>query len=51
MIQTKKEKWIEAEHDKAVQIHWDNLARIRNLDSKIRQATRTISFIEKSIDQ
>ena len=50
MTQTKKEKWIEAEHDKAVQIHWDNLARIRNLDSKIRQATRTISFIEKSMD-
>ena len=29
--QTKKQKWIKAEHDKAVQIHWDNLARIRKL--------------------
>ena len=28
---TKKQKWIKAEHDKAVQIHWDNLARIRKL--------------------
>ena len=29
--ESKKEKWIKAEHDKAVQIHWDNLARIRKL--------------------
>ena len=32
--QTKKEKWIKAEHDKAVQIHWDNLARIRKLEDE-----------------
>ena len=38
MTQTKKEKWIEAEHDKAVQIHWDNLARIRKL--KEEQSTK-----------
>ena len=50
MTKTKKEKWIETEHQKAVQVHWDNLERIRDLDSKIRQATSTISFIEKSID-
>ena len=31
MNQSKKQKWIKAEHDKAVQIHWDNLARIRKL--------------------
>ena len=29
--ESKKQKWIKAEHDKAVQIHWDNLARIRKL--------------------
>jgi len=29
--QSKKEKWIKTEHDKAVQIHWDNLSRIRKL--------------------
>tara|TARA_R100000234_G_C4876660_1_gene125549 strand:+ start:38 stop:529 length:492 start_codon:yes stop_codon:yes gene_type:complete len=48
--ESKKQKWIKTEHDKAVQIHWDNLRRIKNLDSKIRKATRTISFIEKSIN-
>jgi len=29
--ESKKEKWIKAEHQKAVQVHWDNLARIRKL--------------------
>jgi len=50
MTQTKKEKWIETEHQKAVQVHWDNLDRIKNLDSKISDATRTIAFIQKSIN-
>ena len=36
--ESKKEKWIKAEHDKAVQIHWDNLARIRKL--KEEQSTK-----------
>ena len=36
--ESKKEKWIKAEHDKAVQIHWDNLARIRKL--KEQQSTK-----------
>ena len=45
-----KQEWIKAEHQKAVQVHWDNLARIRNLDSKISTATRTIAFIQKSMD-
>ena len=36
--EAKKEKWIKAEHDKAVQIHWDNLARIRKL--KEEQSTK-----------
>ena len=29
--ESKKEKWIKTEHDKAVKIHWDNLSRIRKL--------------------
>ena len=29
-----KQEWIKAEHDKAVQIHWDNLDRIRELKDK-----------------
>ena len=32
--ESKKEKWIKTEHQKAVQVHWDNLARIRNLHEK-----------------
>ena len=50
MTKTKKEKWIEIEHQKAVQVHWDNLGRIRDLDAKISKATRTIAFIQKSMD-
>ena len=50
MTKLKKEKWIETEHQKAVQVHWDNLARIRDLDAKISSATSTIAFIQKSID-
>ena len=29
--ESKKQKWIKAEHDKAVQIHWDNIDRIKKL--------------------
>ena len=36
--ESKKEKWIKAEHDKAVQIHWDNLDRIKKL--KDEQSTK-----------
>ena len=50
MTKTKKEQWIETEHQKAVQVHWDNLARIKVLDSKISSATRTIATIQKSIN-
>ena len=35
---TKKQKWIKAEHDKAVQIHWDNINRIKKL--KDQQSTK-----------
>ena len=40
---TKKQKWIKAEHDKAVQIHWKNLDRIKDLDNKILNATTRIA--------
>ena len=46
---TKKQKWIKAEHDKAVQIHWKNLDRIKDLDNKILNATTRIATLEKSI--
>ena len=36
--ESKKQKWIKAEHDKAVQIHWDNIARIKKL--KDEQSTK-----------
>ena len=38
MNESKKEKWIKTEHQKAVQVHWDNLARIRKL--KEEQSTK-----------
>ena len=34
----KKQKWIKTEHDKAVQIHWDNIDRIKKL--KEEQSTK-----------
>ena len=36
--ESKKQKWIKAEHDKAVQIHWDNINRIKKL--KDQQSTK-----------
>ena len=36
--ESKKEKWIKAEYDKAVQIHWDNISRIKKL--KDEQSTK-----------
>ena len=36
--ESKKEKWIKAEYDKAVQIHWDNIERIKKL--KDQQSTK-----------
>ena len=43
-----KEKWIEIEHQKHVQIHWDNIARIKPLQENIDGAIRSIALIEKS---
>ena len=45
-----KQEWIKAEHQKAVQVHWDNLDRIRKLETKIKDHTRKIAFIQKSMD-
>ena len=36
--ESKKQKWIKDEHDKAVQIHWDNIDRIKKL--KEEQSTK-----------
>ena len=36
--ESKKEKWIKTEHQKAVQIHWDNISRIKKL--KDEQSTK-----------
>ena len=36
--ESKKQKWIKAERDKAVQIHWDNIDRIKKL--KDEQSTK-----------
>ena len=45
-----KQEWIKEEHQKAVQVHWDNLDRIRKLETKIKNQTRKIALIQKSID-
>ena len=36
--ESKKQKWIKGEHDKAVQIHWNNIDRIKKL--KDEQSTK-----------
>ena len=38
MNESKKQKWIKTEHDKAVEIHWDNIDRIKKL--KDQQSTK-----------
>jgi len=43
-----KKEWIEVEHQKHVQIHWDNIARIKPLQENIDGAIRSIALIEKS---
>ena len=35
MTDAKKQKWIAAEHNKAVKIHHDNIDRIKELEEKI----------------
>ena len=43
--ESKKQKWIKAEHDKAVQIHWDNINRIKKLkDEQSAKIYRIFSY-------
>ena len=46
---TKKQKWIKTEHDKAVQIHWDNIDRIKKL--KDEQSTKIYRIYSYQITQ
>lgn len=48
--QLHKKTWVKEEHDKAVQIHHDNIDRVRKLESKIEDQLRRISTIGHSID-
>ena len=48
--QLHKKTWVKAEHDKAVQIHHDNIDRVRRLESQIESKLRTLSSIGDSID-
>jgi len=47
---TEKKAWIKEQHDKAVQIHHDNIARIRPLNEKIQGAIRQIANIQPAIN-
>ena len=47
--ESKKQKWIKAEHDKAVQIHWDNIDRIKKL--KDEQSTKIYRIYSYQITQ
>ena len=45
MNESKKQKWIKTEHDKAVQIHWDNIDRIKKLrDQQSTKIYRIYSY-------
>ena len=48
MTDTKKQKWIDTEHDKAVQIHWDNIDRIKNLEEEISTKLYRIFYFHHS---
>ena len=48
--QLHKKMWVKAEHDKAVQVHHDNIDRVRKLESKIQDKLRRLSSIGDSID-
>jgi len=48
---TKKEQWIKTEHDRIVQIHWDNLDRIRDLESDISAKMYQIYDLQKSYNK
>jgi len=48
--QLHKETWVKTEHDKAVKVHHDNIDRVRELESKIKDKLRRLSSISHSID-
>lgn len=48
MKQSKKEKWIETESKKAVQIHWDNIDRIKHLEAEISTKLVRIYYFHHS---
>ena len=45
---TKKQKWIETESKKAVQIHWDNIDRIKELEEQISTKLVRIHYFHHS---
>ena len=48
---TKKEKWIETESQKAVQIHWDNIDRIKELEEQISTKLIRIHYFQHSYNK
>ena len=46
--ESKKQKWIKTEHDKAVRIHWDNIDRIDKLKREISNKVYRIYDLQKS---
>ena len=48
--QLHKKTWVKTEHDKAVQVHHDNIDRVRNLESRIVEKLRRLASIGDSID-
>ena len=48
--QLHKKTWVKEEHDKAVQVHHDNIDRVRKLEAQIESKLRTLSSIGDSID-
>jgi len=48
---TKKQKWIETESKKAVQIHWDNIDRIKDLEEQISTKLIRIHYFQHSYNK
>ena len=51
MKTTKKEKWIKTESQKAVQIHWDNIDRIKELEEQISTKLIRIHYFQHSYNK
>ena len=43
-----KQEWIKEEHQKAVQVHWDNIDRIKNLEEEISTKLYRIFYFHHS---